>query len=53
MTGEAYRTSARIAARLGAFDAFELNRDATLRVLGMHRAAVEEIPPSEVVAPAL
>ena len=53
MTGEAYRTSARVAARMGAFDGFELNREATLRVLGMHRAAVEEIGESESVPAAL
>jgi ribonucleoside-diphosphate reductase alpha chain len=53
MTGEAYRTSARMAARMGAFDAFGLNRDATLKVLAMHRAAVEEIGVSEVVPAAL
>ena len=53
MTGEAYRTSARIAARLGPFEGFELNRQATLGVLAMHRRAVEDIPASEVVPAAL
>jgi ribonucleoside-diphosphate reductase alpha chain len=53
MTGEAYRTSARVAARMGAFDGFDLNRDATLGVLAMHRSAVEDIPASEVVPAAL
>ncbi len=53
MTGEAYRTSIQIAARLGPFEGFELNREAMLSVFGMHRDAVEEIPASEVVSPAL
>ena len=53
MTGEAYRASARLAARCGPFDGFEPNREPTLQVLSMHRAAVEEILPSEVVPSAL
>jgi ribonucleoside-diphosphate reductase alpha chain len=43
MTGEAYRTSAEIAASKGAFPGFERNRQPMLRVMGMHRAAVDEI----------
>ncbi len=53
MTGEAYRTSARIAARLGAFSGLDENREAMLGVLAMHRAAVEDIASSEVVPAAL
>ncbi len=53
MTGEAYRCSARIAARKGPFAGFDLNREPTLSVLSMHRSAVEEIPASEAVPAAL
>jgi ribonucleoside-diphosphate reductase alpha chain len=53
MTGEAYRTSAQIAARVGPFEAFADNRDPMLDVLRMHRGAVADIPTSDAVAPAL
>ena len=53
MTGEAYRTSVQVAARLGPFEGFELNRDAMLSVFEMHRNAIAQINPSEVVPPAL
>ena len=53
MSGEAYRTSVQIAARLGSFEGFELNRDAMLSVFEMHRDAVSQIFPSEVVPAAL
>ncbi len=43
LTGEAYRTSARMAEALGAFPAFEQNREPFLEVLRLHRAAVDEI----------
>jgi ribonucleoside-diphosphate reductase alpha chain len=43
MTGQAYRTSARIAEAMGPFDGFEPNRDAMLRVMRKHRAAADEI----------
>ena len=43
MTGQAYRTSARIAEAMGTFDGFDPNRDAMLRVMRKHRAAAEEI----------
>jgi ribonucleoside-diphosphate reductase alpha chain len=46
MTGEAYRTSAEMAARLGAFDGFEANREPMLKVIGMHASAVLTIPPT-------
>ncbi len=43
MCGEAYLTSAVIAARMGPFEHFEANRPHVLRVLDMHRQAVSEI----------
>ena len=43
MTGHAYATSAKIAARVGTFDGFEADRDSTLRVVRMHRQAAKEI----------
>ncbi len=46
MHGEAYRTSAEHAAHLGAFDGFAVNREPMLRVMEMHRDAVEAIDPS-------
>jgi ribonucleoside-diphosphate reductase alpha chain len=43
MTGQAYRTSARIAEVMGPFEGYEPNRDAMLRVMKNHRAAADEI----------
>jgi ribonucleoside-diphosphate reductase alpha chain len=43
MTGEAYRTSAEIAATKGAFPGYEKNRQPMLRVMDKHRAAVSDI----------
>jgi ribonucleoside-diphosphate reductase alpha chain len=43
MTGHAYETSARIAARMGAFEGFEENRPHMLGVLDMHREAADHI----------
>ena len=43
MTGRAYRKSAEMAGRVGAFDAYEPNADAMLRVIRKHRAAVGNI----------
>ena len=43
MTGHAYRTSARIAEVMGAFEGYEPNADAMLRVMRKHRAAADEI----------
>jgi ribonucleoside-diphosphate reductase alpha chain len=43
MTGHAYATSARTAARMGPFAGFSENREHMLRVLGMHRDAANEI----------
>ena len=50
MTGEAYRTSTKLAARMGPFDGYAENRDHMLRVLDQHRAAAAEI--DEARAPA-
>ena len=41
MTGHAYRTSTRLADRLGPFEGFETNREPMLRVLDQHREAAE------------
>ncbi|HJS26299.1 MAG TPA: vitamin B12-dependent ribonucleotide reductase [Actinomycetota bacterium] len=43
MTGQAYRTSARIAEAMGPFEGYEPNADAMLRVMRKHRAAADEI----------
>jgi ribonucleoside-diphosphate reductase alpha chain len=43
MTGEAYRTSTRLAARMGPFAGFAENREPMLAVLDQHRAAAAEI----------
>jgi ribonucleoside-diphosphate reductase alpha chain len=48
MTGEAYLQSARIAARLGPFAAYALNREPFLEVMRMHRSAVQNINASHV-----
>jgi ribonucleoside-diphosphate reductase alpha chain len=44
MTGHAYATSARTAARMGPFSGFADNADATLNVLRMHREEAAKIP---------
>jgi ribonucleoside-diphosphate reductase alpha chain len=46
MHGEAYRTSAEHAGHLGPFEGYALNREPMLRVMEMHRDAVEAIDPS-------
>ena len=51
MTGHAYRTSARLADRMGPFDGFEHNREPMLGVLEMHREAAELL--DDAVAPEL
>ena len=51
MTGEAYRTSTKLAARMGPFAGFHVNREPMLRVLEQHRVAAAEI--DEELAPAL
>ncbi len=43
MTGQAYRTSARIAEAIGPFDGYAPNADAMLRVMRKHRAAADDI----------
>src|SRR5437764_9991315 len=55
MTGHAYATSARTAARMGPFSGFTQNREAMLDVLRMHRAEVakideEQVPPDLLCA---
>ena len=56
MCGAAYRTSARIAERMGAFEAFDYNAEPTMDVMRKHRAAVDGIDlayaPAELVAAA-
>jgi ribonucleoside-diphosphate reductase alpha chain len=44
MTGEAYATSAEMAAELGVFPGFEENRESMLRVIGNHRRAAYDAP---------
>ncbi len=44
MTGHCYATSAKIAERVGAFDAFEENREPMIRVMNKHRDASYDIP---------
>jgi ribonucleoside-diphosphate reductase alpha chain len=51
MTGHAYRTSARLADRMGPFSGYEANREPMLRVLDQHREATELL--DESVAPVL
>ncbi|MGQ9661756.1 MAG: TSCPD domain-containing protein, partial [Kiritimatiellia bacterium] len=46
MTAQAYRTSEELAAAKGPFEEFEKNRDCMLRVLHMHRDALEQIDPT-------
>jgi len=48
MCGEAYHTSALIAADLGPFAEFPLNREPMLRVIRKHRAAAGKINPNYV-----
>jgi ribonucleoside-diphosphate reductase alpha chain len=45
MTGEAYSTSAEMAAELGAFPEFTANRDSMLRVISNHRRATRNAAP--------
>ena len=49
MTGHCYATSAKIAKRVGAFEAYAENEEPMLRVIGKHRDAAYEIP--EKLAP--
>jgi ribonucleoside-diphosphate reductase alpha chain len=54
MTGQAYQTSARIAARMGPHEGFDVNREPMLRVLDQHKDAAHQIDaslaPSELLA---
>ncbi len=56
LTGHAYATSARTAARMGPFAGFTENRDATLEVLRMHCDAAnridEDLVPTELLSAA-
>ena len=56
LTGHAYETSARTAVRMGPFAGYLQDRDAMLRVLGMHRDAAaridEELVPPELLSAA-
>ncbi len=45
MQGEAYGQSARLAARVGAYDGYEADKEAQDRVVRMHRDAALELPP--------
>jgi ribonucleoside-diphosphate reductase alpha chain len=44
MTGHCYATSARISERVGAYEAYDENREPHLRVINKHRDAAGEIP---------
>ena len=48
MCGEAYAQSARVAEQLSAFPGFEVNREAMLDVIRMHRDAMRGIQPEHV-----
>ncbi|MFQ5698333.1 MAG: vitamin B12-dependent ribonucleotide reductase [Myxococcota bacterium] len=48
MSGQAYRRSAEIAARMGPFPEFEKNRVPFLEVIGLHREYAERIPTTGV-----
>ncbi len=50
LTGEAYLQSARIAARLGPFAAYAMNRECFLEVMRLHRAALRNINANNVPA---
>ena len=50
MTGEAYAQSARVAERIGPFEAYAENRESFTRVIGKHRAAVAAIEGLDSVA---
>src|SRR2546421_3474939 len=49
MTGRAYRKSAEIAARMGPFDGYQVNRAPMIGVIAKHRAAVGNIENSDIV----
>ena len=43
MTGEAYRYSAEIAKKMGAYAGYEINKEPQLRVVSMHRAEFDRV----------
>jgi len=47
LTGTAYATSAELASRVGEFSQFRKNRSSMLKVMQMHRGAVDKIDPQE------
>ena len=49
MTGRAYRKSAEIAARMGPFDGYQVNRAPMIGVMAQHRAAVGNIENADIV----
>jgi ribonucleoside-diphosphate reductase alpha chain len=48
MTGQAYATSAQIAARMGPYNGFEINREPMTHVIDKHRAAVSDVDSTRV-----
>jgi ribonucleoside-diphosphate reductase alpha chain len=48
MCGEAYAQSSRVAERMGPFSGYEVNREAMLDVIRMHREAMRGIKPEHV-----
>ena len=50
MTGQAYATSARIAAQIGPFKGFNADREGTLRVIRLHRQHAQQIDTSAIPA---
>jgi ribonucleoside-diphosphate reductase alpha chain len=48
MTGQAYLSSALVAAELGPFAGFPRNRESMLEVIDMHRRAVDRVDPTRV-----
>lgn len=48
LTGRAYRQSARIAAKVGAYEEYALNAEDHLKVIEQHRAAISNIASSSV-----
>jgi ribonucleoside-diphosphate reductase alpha chain len=51
MHGQAYLTSSRLAAELGPFPGYAVNRDSFLGVISMHRQALQNINPRNVPEP--
>jgi ribonucleoside-diphosphate reductase alpha chain len=51
MHGQAYLTSSRLAAEMGPFPGYGVNRDSFLGVISMHRQALQNISPRNVPQP--